>query len=127
MKTLLDNEHQKIILENGIVLQIFKMSYLDLKTTQILTEDRVKSFGEKSYPLLSNIRSVKHSSRKARAFFASEKGCENIVAAALLVDSTFGSMISNFFVKVTNPIIPTKAFSNEIEAKKWLTQYVKND
>ena len=127
MKTPINNEYHRIVLENGIVIETFKLSYMDLKTTQKLVEDTVIAFAKKSYPLLANIRSVKHSSKKAREFFASEKGCEGIIAAALLVDSTFGSMIGNFFVKVSNPLVPTKAFSNEIEAKKWLTQYVKND
>ena len=127
MKTLLDNEYQKITLENGIILQTFKVSYLDLKTTHLLVEDRIKAFAEKSYPLIANIRSVKNSSRKARAYFASDKGCESLIAAALIVDSSFGSMISNFFIKVSSPIIPAKAFSNEIEANKWLAQYVKKD
>ncbi len=125
MKTLADNEYHKMQLENGIVIETFKPSYLDLKTTQKLVEDRVKTMGGTSYPLLANIRSIKTSSKRARDFFASEKGCDGLIAAALLVDSTLGSMIGNFFVKVTNPNIPTKAFSKETEAKKWLAQFVK--
>jgi len=124
MKILSDNEYHKITLENGIVIQTFKLDTLDLKTTQKLVEDRIKAFGDISYPLIANIRSLKHSSKKAREFFASDKGCERLIAAALIVDSPLGSMIGNFFVKITDPVIPAKVFSNVAEAKRWLEQYV---
>lgn len=127
MKVLLNNDYQRIELQNGIVIQTFKITSLDLETTQKLTAERVKVFAEKSYPLIANIRSIKFSRKKAREFFASEKGCEGIIAAALLVDNTLGSMIGNFFIKVNNPRVPSKAFSNEIDAKKWLAPYVKKD
>ncbi len=126
-KVLLENPEMTLILENGIVCATFKLVSLDLKTTQRIVDERVKAMGEKKYPFFANIRSVKYSSKKAREFFACEKGCEGLLAAALLVDSPLGSLIGNFFVKASNPKIPTKTFSNETEAIKWLTQYVTND
>lgn len=126
-KVLLENEEMTLELEKGIMIVTIKLSSLDLKTTQKLVEDRVKEMDGKLYPLIANIRRVKYSTKKARDFFASEKGCEGIIAAALLVDSTLGSMIGNFFVNISKPLVPTKTFSNEIDAKKWLTQFVKKD
>ncbi len=123
-KVLLENREMILELEDGIVISTFKMKSLDLKTTHKIVEDRVRAMGEKSYPLLANIRSLKYSTKTAREYFASKKGCEGLIAAALLVESPLGSMIGNFFVKVSNPFVPTKTFSNELEAKKWLSQFI---
>jgi len=126
-RVLLENREMTLELEDGIIISTFKIKSLDLKTTQKIVEDRVKAIGSKSYPLVANIRSVKYSTKTARDFFASQKGCEGLIAAAILVDSPLGSMIGNFFVKVSNPFVPTKTFSSESDAKKWLMQYVKKD
>ncbi len=58
---------------------------------------------------------------------ASEEGCEGVVVAAVLLDSAIGSIIINFFIRVSKPLRPTKIFTNEEEAKKWLSQFVKKD
>jgi hypothetical protein len=124
-KVLFINREMTLELENGIMISTFNLGSLDLKTTQKIVEDRVKIMDGKLYPLVADIRSVKYSTKAARDFFASEKGCEGIIAAALLVNGSLGSMIGNFFAKISKPFVPTKVFSNEIEAKKWLAQYVK--
>ena len=54
---------------------------------------------------------------------ASEEGCEGVVAAAILIDSSIGSMIGNFFIRISKPLRPTKIFTDEVLAMKWLQQF----
>lgn len=123
-KVLFDNHEVILELENGIMLATFKVENLDLETTQKLVELRKKATNGKERPLIANIISVKSATKEARDFFASEKGCEGINATAIIVNSSIGTMIGNFYIVINKPLRPTKLFTDIIEAKKWLAQYV---
>jgi hypothetical protein len=126
MKTVLF-ENKEIIfeLEDGIIIGTFKLEYVDLSIAQVITNYRLELQKGKSYLLLSNIKSIKSSTKPARDFMASKEGCEGVIAAAMLIDSPLGSMIGNFFISISRPLVATKIFTEEAAAKKWLTQYVK--
>lgn len=126
-KTLLENNEIKLELEDGIVSAEFKVDHFDLRVVQKLVEDRKKAFNGIIYPLLANVISVKSSTKAARDFFASEKGCEGISAAAMIINSPVGSMIGNFYLRISRPLRPSKLFTDETEAKKWLAQFVKKE
>lgn len=119
-----ENEHAKFVIEEGILIGSFKCKLVDLDLAEKITADRVELQNGISYPILSNIKFVKNSTKEARDFLASEKGCEGVIAAAILIDSPIGNMIGNFFIFISKPLRPTKIFTKEAEAKKWLTQYV---
>jgi len=123
-KLLLENNGVTIELESGIVLAKWKSSFVDISIAQQAVLWRLESTNYTSYPILSNIKLVKNSTKEARDFLASEKGCEGIIAAAILIDSPIGNMIGNFFIFISKPLRPTKIFTKEAEAKKWLAQYV---
>ncbi|MES2590779.1 MAG: hypothetical protein V4608_02755 [Bacteroidota bacterium] len=124
---LLENEEVTIELENGIVIAKWKSTSVDLDIAQQAVKYRLEATNYKSYPILSNIRAIKNISKPARDFLATEKGCEGITAAAVLIDSPLGSMIGNFFISISRPLRPTKIFTDEADAKKWLTQYVEKN
>lgn len=126
-KTLLENIDVTIELEDGIVVAKWKSTFVDLNVAKQAVKWRLECTNFTSYPLLSNIKLVKSSTKEARDFLATEKGCEGIIAAAVLIDSPISSMIGNFFIRVSKPLRPTKIFTDELEAKKWLTKFVKND
>ena len=124
-KVLLENESAKFELEEGIIIANWNVSQVDLQIAQKLVAYRIKATEGKTYPMLVNIISVKDSEKEARDFLASEKGCEGIIALALLINSPIGSMIGNFWMRINKPLVPTQLFTNEMQAKKWLAQYVK--
>lgn len=130
MKKLLIGNHEVVfdfIIEEGCVVGTFQSDFIDLSIAQKITEYRLKLQKGKEYPLLSNIKTVKNTTKQARDFMASKEGCEGVVAAAILIDSPIGSMIINFFIRVSKPLRPTKIFTIEEEAKTWLAQFVKKD
>lgn len=124
---LFENELAKVTIEEGILIGSFKCAFIDLELANKITAYRLEVQKGKNYPILSNIRAVKSSTKSARDFLASEKGCTGVIAAAVLIDSPISSMIGNFFIRVSKPLRPTKIFTNEEEAKKWLSQFVKKD
>ena len=126
-KVLLENIEVMIELEDGIVIANWKSTYIDLNVAQRAVKYRLECTNNVSYPLLSNIRSIKNGTKAARDFLSSKESCEGITAAAVLIDSPIGSMIGNFFIKINKPFVETKIFTDEQEAKKWLSQFVKKD
>lgn len=123
-KLLLKNDEVTIVLDDGIVIATWESDSVDLEAAQRAVKYRLECTDYQPYPLLSNIKPIKIISKPARDFLASEAGCEGIIAAAILIDSPLGSMIGNFWISISRPLRPTKIFTNEAEAKKWLTQYV---
>lgn len=123
-KLLLENDLIIFEISDGIMIGTFKTELVDLSIAKKITDYRLDLQKEVSYPLISNITHVKNSTKEARDFLASEEGCKGVVAAAILIDSVVGSMIGNFFVRISKPLVPTRLFTNEDEAKKWHSRYV---
>jgi hypothetical protein len=57
---------------------------------------------------------------KARVLLATEKGSFIILKNAILCRFLMSEMVSNFFVRIDNPVIPTKIFKDKTKAIEWL-------
>ena len=79
-----------------------------------------KTAGNKIAPVLIDIRYAKSISAEARAHYAGEEGARVQAACALLIDNPISKVIGNFFLKLNNPPMPTKLFTNEDKALDWL-------
>ena len=124
-KTIFENNKIIFELEDGILLGNWKCDIIDLDVAKEVVKHRVEATEGKKYPLLVDIKNVKTSTKEARDFLASEKGCEGLVASGILIGSSIGSMIGNFFINISRPYIPTQLFSDEAKAKKWLKSQIK--
>ena len=122
-KILLDNDKITIKLEGGIVNAKWKDTIIDLSTAKQAVKERLEITDNISFPIISNIIQVKNISKEARDYLATEEGCEGITAAAILINSALGSMLGNFWVRISKPLRPTRIFTNEEDAKKWLAKY----
>jgi hypothetical protein len=120
---LLNNELVSIELDNNIIFTTLKVNSVDLDIAKKAVDYRLNVMEDKRYLLVSDIRIVKNSTKQARDFLASKAGCEGVIAAAVIIDSSVGSMIGNFFISISKPLVPTKIFTNELDAKKWLSSY----
>ena len=70
-------------------------------------------------PLLVDIRVSKGVNREARAYMAGPM-MDVVGAVALFVDAPVSQLLANFFLRINKPTIPTKMFTSETEALKWL-------
>ncbi len=121
MKTLLfENDEIKFELEDGILIATWKAVFLDKALVKKIINHRLEVLKGKSYPFLSNIKSIKNSTKEARDFLASKEGCQGALSVAILINSQVSKMIANFFIGYSKPFIPTRMFTDEAEAKKWL-------
>jgi len=127
IKLLLDNEHGRIELSNGILIATWKATFINLDIAKNAVSSRLLVTAGQNYPVLIKIKSIKDSTKEARDFLASEKGCDGIIAGAVKVDSVLTNMLATFFIYLNKPLIPTKIFKDETKAMQWLEQFVEKD
>ncbi len=119
-----EDELIHIELENGIVVLSWKVTFADIGIVKKMVDTRLSLSKGTSSPMLVNLASLKTITKGARDFLASEKGCEDVTAAAILTESAVTRIIANFFIKINKPLVPTKLFTDQEEAKKWLAKYI---
>ncbi len=97
-------------------------SVITLDITKDIINKRLEYTDRVPYPLVimgEGLRSLDKESRD----YSSKQGSEGVLAGALLVNSVYTEFFGNFFLRITQPQIPAKLFTNEQEALKWLEQY----
>lgn len=76
----------------------------------------------KIYPMLVNLKEIKSISKEARDHFSMQDRTPGVSAIGILIKSPVSSIIGNFFLGLNKSSVPTKLFTNEVKAKKWLKQ-----
>ena len=59
---------------------------------------------------------------KAQTFIRSNEVKDLTIARAVVKNSIFDAILTNFFTKLNRPRVPTKIFTNYEEAYKWLLE-----
>jgi len=76
--------------------------------------------GERRRPVLVDMRVLREESREARHYFVSEEAVGRYSAVALLVASPVSRVIGMFFLRLTAHKVPTRMYTSESEAIRWL-------
>ncbi|MES2566388.1 MAG: STAS/SEC14 domain-containing protein [Bacteroidota bacterium] len=113
----------QIELVKGILIGTYHCETVDLETAKTAVNYRMKHWGSKDLPLLIHTNKVKHLTKEARDYLASKEGCEKIKSCAIITNSVITKVIANFFLNINKPLVPTKLFTNEVSAKKWLANF----
>lgn len=98
-----------------------------LPNTEINLTDAIESVkagksisGGRKRPVLVIFGTVKSISREAREYFGGKETTDHTLAIALLISSVTGRVIGNFMIGLNKTLYPTRLFTNEDEAVKWL-------
>lgn len=121
---LLNNQHGKIELENEVMIVTWKVTNVDLNAAKRGVENRLQVAGDKNYPMLVKIKSMRDSSKAARDYLASAEGSKCIAATAIYAESVLDKTVASLYVALNKPHVPTKVFRDEGKAKLWLKKYV---
>jgi len=96
----------------------------DLEEAKENIEAIKKVSGGKRVPLLGNMTGLKAQSKAARDYYSS--ATEVSCAVALLVKSPMARVLGNFFIGFNRSGVPTKLFTSEEEAVKWLGDFIES-
>ncbi|MEQ8473270.1 MAG: hypothetical protein RIC35_18890 [Marinoscillum sp.] len=121
MKELsIENDFAVFRVLDGIMHFTYKDgTVLDLAASQQVVAARLKVQGDLSYPVVCDIRGLKGIDKESRDYLAKE-GSERVEAVALIVDSPARKLMSNFYLTVNKPLVPTKLFTSVDEAVDFL-------
>lgn len=124
MKEFIDDRFS-IRLDDGIVFVEWFYDYITYDFVDAGIRLRKEITEGKEYPMLSDIRRIKSGSREARQRLSDKDAGEGISAVAVLVKSKTHRILYNFFTSIYKDPAPTRLFTDEAEALKWLQQYKK--
>lgn len=118
---MFENEHIKIEIIDGIMHGTYKKGFkITLDDAKKIVSERSKLLGGKSLNAIIFDGGVVSMDKAARDYLSSDEGISGLKSVAIIENSFFSKMLINFFLKLTNPKIQVKAFSNPEEALKWL-------
>ncbi|MCH8317012.1 MAG: STAS/SEC14 domain-containing protein [Bacteroidetes bacterium] len=111
--------------ENGIIHCTYKKgSKEDLETSKENVEAIRKVAGYQKRPLLVDIRGNVSQTKESRDYFSSDEVANYFSTVALIIDGSISKVIGNFYMDINKPKTPTRLFTSEKEAMKWLKSFV---
>ena len=81
-----------------------------------------RKFGRKKVDMILDIRDAPPISVEARNFYGSVEGSVNFGKRAIIINSSFGRVIANFYMGIFKHSSQSKLFTNVKEAEKWIKQ-----
>lgn len=117
----------KIWLGEDGILRVLRHSYGETTLDDAIEMTTIvsKIANDKQYPTIIDTRQSKGITREAREYAAGEEPLKFCTALAILIGSPLNRMVGNFFLRINKPSYPTKLFTSETKALKWLRGYLK--
>jgi hypothetical protein len=119
-----ENEFVKIWIEDEILLSEYRENLvIDIAAAKSIVEARVLFTEGKSYPILIDFTNLKSANKEARDFMNDpSKGLKGLVCGAFVGNNAVATLFINLYLRIYNPPIPTKFFTDRSEALIWLKE-----
>jgi len=119
-----ENDYARFWITDSILFFKYKPNtIIDLKVAQRVVTDRIHFQNEKPYPVLCDIRGIIATEKAGRDYLA-QSGSILTQAVGLIVHEKVLLAISNFYVQISKPSVPTQIFTNEKEALVYLKGFI---
>lgn len=126
MKTYYENNFATYSLFLDIVYVYYKSKLtITREAARVIVYDRLLFQNDTSYPVLCDITDVYYITQGARTYFALQ-GSLLAQAIAIVCKTTAKQFMAEYFIRVENPVIETRLFSNESLALDFLEHFKKN-
>ncbi|SFZ89522.1 hypothetical protein SAMN05428642_101359 [Flaviramulus basaltis] len=124
MRNYFENDYTSYKYQEGILYVTYHEGVsIDLKAAVKIVEDRLFIHEGLHLPVLVDIRGIKEIDKPARAYLAIE-GSTLIKAVAVIVRPPVSKMLSEFYIRTSNPIVPTQSFDKIEEAIIFLKTHI---
>lgn len=94
---------------------------LDMETLEKMTQTGDSWNGDKLCANLIDIRNMLFIDSKTRSYAAAQYR-PHVAGTAIIVDSKVSSYFANLYLKFSQPKVPTRLFTREEDALKWLRE-----
>lgn len=119
-----ENEYAQFWIANGILFFEYKPNtILDLEVAQNVVADRIHFQNENSFPVLCDVRGIVNTDKAGRDYLA-QSGSLLTKAVALIVHQKVSLTISDFYLRISKPTVPTQLFNKQEDALVYLKQFI---
>jgi len=121
--SILDTQFVYLEIADGIVIVTYKKGItITLDVAKEIVRTRMEFTSNTLYPMLVLDEGVVSAEKSARDYFSNE-GTKGLTAGAFVLKSVYSTFLINFYLKVTNPKVPFKIFTDKGKALEWLGQF----
>ncbi|MCB0737426.1 MAG: hypothetical protein KDC92_07925 [Bacteroidetes bacterium] len=107
-------------LEQNILYCEFLRSEITLESARLALDQRMAIQEGKVVYMIVDASRVGKISKPARDLMGSPEGYAKLHASALIIKSSLGKMLVNFFYKFSSPPVPSRVFNTKEEAISWI-------
>lgn len=125
MENYIDDEFS-IKLEDGIVFIEFFFEHGTWEIVDRGIKKRIELCAGNSYPMVSDVRSMKTSTREGRQRMSDPDSGEGVIAGAVIINSKVQQVIYNLFAAIYKAPTQVKVFTNKEDAIAWVQQFKQN-
>jgi len=124
LKTIELSSLTVVLRSDGIIQYILKKGkILNIQDAKAILR-AVETLGEKKkFPLLFTLGVASTVNTEARFYAATEEANQYTLALAIVVNNSAQTFLGNTYIKFNKPLKPTKLFTSEEEAIKWLDKF----
>lgn len=120
----MENQYIKFTRRDNCLIGEYKVDKIDFEIAKTVVDFRIGlQKGEKMAAIVVADKLVAMD-KEARDYLSGEKGVQNLVAGALVVNSSFRKNLFSLVLKFTKPLIPNKIFTDLDEAVEWAQSYM---
>jgi len=121
MQSTIINDKLKIIQGDDQIFRYVAINNctLDMETLEKMTQTGDSWNGDKLCANLIDIRNMLFIDSKTRSYAAAQYR-PHVAGTAIIVDSKVSSYFANLYLKFSQPKVPTRLFTREEDALKWL-------
>jgi hypothetical protein len=124
MRNYFENDYTSYRFHDGVLHIIYHEGVsVDLNAAVQIVKDRLLLHEGRHLPILCDIRGIKDINKSARAYLAME-GSILIKAVAVIVEPPVSEMLSEFYIRTSNPPIPTQSFEHMEDALEFLKEFM---
>jgi hypothetical protein len=123
MENYLDSDIS-IKLENGIVFVDYLIEHATYDIADRAIKMKLEMFRGQSYPVVSDMRSIKTSTRESRQRMSEPDAAIGVKAVAVVLHSKIQKVMFNFFSAINKRPAPAKIFSKKEDAINWAQKFV---
>ena len=124
MRNYFENDYTSYRFHDGVLHIIYHQGVsIDLNAAVQIVKDRLLLHEGRRLPILCDIRGINDINKSARAYLAME-GSTLIKAVAVIVEPPVSEMLSEFYIRTSNPPIPTQSFEHMEDALVFLKEFM---
>ncbi len=118
------DEDFSILITDGIMFIDFYCEHGTYEIADRGIKRKIELIKGESFPLISDMRAVKTSTREARQRMSEFDAAIGVKAVGIIINSKVQQIMINFFTAINKRPAPTKVFTKKEDAIRWVQKFV---